>query len=72
LAANKKNRAIRSEIKSSIKQVATATAGEEATKNLSALSSLLDKAVKSNIVHKRAAARKKSRLTKRINKTRKS
>ncbi len=35
---------------------------------LSSLTALLDKAVKRNIVHKNTAARKKSRLTKMLNK----
>jgi len=43
--------------------------GEENPKAaMSSLTALLDKAVKRNIVHKNTAARKKSRLTKMLNK----
>lgn len=66
--ANLKNRAIKSTIKSKTRNLAEAAGKPEAGKNLSELTSLLDKAVKRNILHKKTASRKKSRLAKILNK----
>ena len=68
LKANLANRAIKSTIKSKSKALATAGGKPEAGKNRSELTSLLDKAVKRNILHKKTASRKKSRLAKILNK----
>ncbi len=66
--ANVKNRAIKTAIKTKTKAL-IATAGKpESTKSLPELASLLDKAVNQKVLHKRAAARKKSRLAKLLNK----
>jgi small subunit ribosomal protein S20 len=68
LKANLKNRAIKSTIKSKARNLAETAGKPEAAKNLSELTSLLDKAVKRNIIHKKTASRKKSRLAKILNK----
>ena len=68
LKANLKNRAIRSELKTMTKQVTTTSGKPDATAQLSKLTSLLDKAVKRNILHKNTAARKKSRIARLLNK----
>ncbi len=61
-----RNRTIKGQLKTAVRLVET---GEENPKTaLSSLTALLDKAVKRNIVHKNTAARKKSRLTKMLNK----
>lgn len=61
-----RNRTIKGQLKTAVRLVETA---EENPKTaLSSLTALLDKAVKRNIVHKNTAARKKSRLTKMLNK----
>ncbi len=61
-----RNRTIKGQLKTAVRLV---EAGEENPKAaLSSLTALLDKAVKRNIVHKNTAARKKSRLTKMLNK----
>ena len=66
--ANQKNRAIRSRIKSTTKELIALAGKEPAAKSFIEISSLLDKAVKRNILHKNTAARKKSRLAKMLNK----
>ncbi|MCX7015600.1 MAG: 30S ribosomal protein S20 [Candidatus Sumerlaeota bacterium] len=65
-----RNRAAKSAMKTAVKKVVTSTeAGElEAAKSaLPAAVSLIDKTAKKKIIHKRAAARKVSRLMKRLN-----
>ena len=57
-------------IKSSIRKVealAKTGAKEDAQATMATASGLLDKAARKGIIHKNAAARKKSRLAKRIN-----
>jgi small subunit ribosomal protein S20 len=66
--ANLANRAIKSTIKSKTKALAEAEGVPEGAKKLTELTSLLDKAVKRNILHKKTASRKKSRLAKILNK----
>lgn len=66
--ANVKNRAVKSTIKSKARHLAESAGKPEAGKTLSELTSLLDKAVKRNILHKKTASRKKSRLAKILNK----
>ena len=61
------NRAIRSAIRTQIKQVEAG--GETAPEKLRDLTSLIDRAVKKDLIHKNTAARKKSRLAKMINKS---
>lgn len=60
------NRTIKGQLKTAVRLVETDEQNPKAA--LSSLTALLDKAVKRNIVHKNTAARKKSRLTKMLNK----
>ena len=64
-----RNKAVRSELKTRIKTaVATAEAGaENSTESLRLAVKKLDKAAQKGIIHKNQAARRKSRLMKRIN-----
>ena len=65
--ANTKNRSIKTEIKTSIKGLLTSNTADAPAK-LSEVTSLLDKAAKRNILHKKTVARRKSRMTKMLNK----
>jgi small subunit ribosomal protein S20 len=64
-----RNQSVRSAIKTFVKKTKTAiTNGEEqAATFLQETASLVDKAAKRGIIHKNAAARRKSRLTRRLN-----
>ena len=64
-----KNFAVRSTIKTATRKVETATANntDEAKTLLIKASSTLDKAVAKGVIHKNAAARKKSRLARKVN-----
>jgi small subunit ribosomal protein S20 len=64
-----RNRAVRSELKTRVKRALTAAQqGEEnAADAAKAAVKRLDKAASKGIIHKNAAARRKSRLQKRIN-----
>jgi small subunit ribosomal protein S20 len=61
------NKAVKSALKTAAKKVTSATSGEEAAKNLSSAESVIDRAAKKHVIHWRNAARKKSRLAKRVN-----
>ncbi|ERH55704.1 MULTISPECIES: 30S ribosomal protein S20 [Bacillus amyloliquefaciens group] len=64
------NAAIKSAMRTAIKQVEASVANNEADKAKTALSEAakrIDKAVKTGLVHKNAAARYKSRLAKQVN-----
>jgi small subunit ribosomal protein S20 len=64
------NRSNRSKLRTSIKKLRTAVAGSDkaaSTELLFPTVSLIDKAVNKGILHKNAAARHKSRLTKHVN-----
>lgn len=61
-SAAARNKAQRSELRSALKKVRAATTKAEAEKALVAASSLLDRAGRKNLVHRRNAARMKSRL----------
>jgi small subunit ribosomal protein S20 len=64
------NFAIKSSVKTAVRKTAeTITAGktEEATTLLAKAASKIDKAASKGILHKNAAARKKSRLAKKLN-----
>ena len=66
-----KNQAFRTSIKTAVKKVLELANAEDADALKSALSKayqLCDKAVSKGILHKNTAARKKSRLTKAVNK----
>ena len=64
-----RNQSVRSAIKTFVKKTRAAIAGgeENAAQLFNETSALVDKAAKRNIIHKNAAARRKSRLAKRMN-----
>ena len=61
------NKAVKSALKTVVKKVRSAETGEEAAKHLSSAESVIDRAAKKHVIHWRNAARKKSRLAKRVN-----
>ncbi len=64
-----RNRAVKTRVKSIIKDVNTAALGEDnaaAEDKLKAAQSLIDKAAKKGVLHRKTAARKISRLTKTV------
>lgn len=65
-----KNFAVKSSVKTAFRKAADAIQGakdEEAKALLTTASSTIDKAVAKGIIHKNAAARRKSRLAKKVN-----
>ena len=64
--AAERNRAVRSEIKTRVKS-ATASIGSDDDTALRAAVSRIDTAASKGVIHKNAAARKKSRLMKKAN-----
>lgn len=67
-AANLRNRAKRSRLRTAIKRVRLATDPAEARARLSEATALLDRAARSRLVHPNMAARIKSRLAAHIGK----
>ncbi|TYB32148.1 MAG: 30S ribosomal protein S20 [Candidatus Mcinerneyibacterium aminivorans] len=63
----KKNKAMKSRVKTAKKKVLNSKDYEEAQKELKKFFQIMDKAVKKNLFHKNKAARDKSRLTKYVN-----
>lgn len=64
-----RNRAVKTRVKKSIKAVGKAHQnGEDVKTRLMEAQSVIDKAAKKGVIHKRTAARKISRLAKRANK----
>ena len=61
-----RNRAVKSEVKLVVKKVTAVTDSEEGVKILPEVNSVIDKAAKKGVLHWRTAARKKSRLAKRV------
>ena len=64
-----RNRAVKTRVKGIIKEVNTAALGEDnaaAEDKLKAAQSLIDKAAKKGVLHRKTAARKISRLTKTV------
>lgn len=61
-----RNKAVKTRIKSIVKEVRFST-GEEGKARLQAAQSVIDKASKKGVIHRRTAARKISRLTKLAN-----
>ena len=61
-SAAERNRAQRSELRTVVKKVRAATTKAEAEKALIMANSMLDRAGRKNLVHRRNAARMKSRL----------
>ena len=62
-----RNRRVKSQVRGAVKSVRGAENADEARTKLVMATSTIDKAVKKGIVHKRTAARKKSRLAKKAN-----
>ena len=63
-----RNRAYRSRLRAALKDVRTETNKEEALKKLKTAGQVLDKAASYGLIHKKNAARNKSRLTLYVNK----
>ena len=63
-----RNSAVKSAVKTASRKVREKDKTEEAAGLLKKAVSLIDKAVSKGVLHKNAAARRKSRLTKRVNK----
>jgi small subunit ribosomal protein S20 len=61
-----RNRAVKSEVKLAVKKVTAASTADDGAKVLPGVSSVIDKAAKKGVLHRRTAARKKSRLAKRV------
>ena len=65
-----RNKMTRTRVKSVVKEVRTAAAGEadgQIVEKLNAAKSTIDKAAKKGVIHKKAAGRKISRLAKLVN-----
>jgi len=64
-----RNKAVRTRVKNIVKDVRTgsAEAGKDNTTILNTAKSIIDKAAKKGVIHKRTASRKISRLSKLIN-----
>ena len=65
---NLRNKSIKSEVKSWIKKVETATQAEQAKTFLAKAFSVLDKASKRKVIHDNQAGRLKARLSRLVNK----
>jgi small subunit ribosomal protein S20 len=63
-----RNRSFRSRLRQAIKDVRSATNHDTATQILRETTSIIDKAAGSGLIHKRTAARNKSRLTQFVSK----
>lgn len=61
-----RNRAVKSQVKTAIKKVLQAVGKEEAPELLRQAESVIDRAAKKGVIHWRAAARKKSRLARKV------
>ena len=62
------NRAIRSNVRSAVKQTLAAETPEKRSEKLSQAMKKADKAAKAGVIHRNQAARRKSRLAKAVNK----
>lgn len=67
ITRNLRNKAVKSKVRTIIKKVETARDKTQAKELLKQTFSLLDKAVKRNVMHFNQASRTKSRLTKLVN-----
>ncbi len=65
--AQERNKAVRSELKSRVKSAVNAAGSDNAETALKAAIKRIDSAASKGVIHKNAAARKKSRLAKKIN-----
>jgi len=61
-----RNRAVKSQVKTAIKKVLEVVGKEEAPELLRQAESVIDRAAKKGVIHWRAAARKKSRLGRKV------
>lgn len=66
---NARNSDVKTKIKTLTKKVVSAETPEAVQKELNAAVSTIDKAAKKGVIHKRAAARRVSRLAKKANRT---
>jgi small subunit ribosomal protein S20 len=67
-ARRERNKAVRSELKTRVKTVtADAEAGEDTTESMRLAVKRIDTAAAKGVIHKNEAARRKSRLAKKIN-----
>ena len=62
ILARERNRAMRSQMKKSIKELRDCKTRAEAESMISNVMSFIDKAAQNNVIHKKKAARDKSRL----------
>jgi small subunit ribosomal protein S20 len=65
LVHNRRNRAVKSKIRSAVKDVAAATTAEARKEALRRTGSVVDRAAAKRVIHKNKAARIKSRLARR-------
>lgn len=65
--AEERNKAVKSELKTRVRNAVTAAGTENADSALRAAAKRIDKAANKGVIHKNAAARRKSRLAKRLN-----
>lgn len=65
--AQERNKAVRSEVKSRVKSATTTAGTDEGAAALKAAIKRIDSAASKGVIHKNAAARKKSRLMKKVN-----
>jgi len=63
-----RNRALRSQLRSVIKDVETAEQKDDAVKMLKKATVIIDKAAARGLIHKKNASRNVSRLTRKVNK----
>ena len=70
LKARERNKAVKSELKTRVKRAITAAeqGADDADRAAQAADKRLDKAASKGVIHKNAAARRKSRMHKRLNK----
>ncbi len=68
VVSRQRNRTVKSSIKTAIKKLDATTDPAEARTLLSEVHGMIDSAAKRNVMHARTAARRKSRLAKKINK----
>jgi small subunit ribosomal protein S20 len=64
--ARLRNKAVRSELKTRVKSAVTAAGTDDQAEALRQAVKRIDKAAAKGVIHKNAAARKKSRLAKRV------
>ena len=65
--AREANKAVRGSMKSAVKKVTQAATSEQARAELALAMKRVDKAAKKGVIHKNAAARKKSQLSRALN-----